>query len=97
MAYVLTNPPKCLMPTIGGFGPSIFTYQSTDAATVVDQSGYISNARDLGMKVGDVVFVTDTDASPIVMTTHIVTAINATTGAADLSDTGATVGSTNSD
>ena len=95
--YSTSAPPKCITPAVSGDGPSIWSYDSVDAASVVRVSGYITNAKKLGMKVGDIVYVTDTDASPRITTTHIVAAISATTGAADLSDTGATVGSTNSD
>lgn len=95
MAYATSNPPKLLLGAFAGVGPSVWSYSSTDAAGVVDGAGYITNATALGMKVGDIVFVTDTDASPIIVTTHVVTAI--TSGAANLSDTGATVGSTNTD
>lgn len=96
MAYSTSNPPKLLVASLADQNPSVWTYESTDAATVVDGDGYISNGDDLGLKVGDVVFVTDTDASPRIMTTHIVNSVTAG-GAADLSDTGATVGSTDTD
>lgn len=98
MAYSTSSPPACIVPAISGTGPSVWTYDSTDAASVVRVTGYITNAGALGMKVGDIVFVTDTDASPRITTTHIVASVSATwPGAADLSDTGATAGSTNSD
>ena len=96
MAYATTNPPALIMQ--GGVGnqhPATWSYESEDGAATVDAAGYITNATKLGMKVGDIVYVTDTNASPIIVTTHVVTAITA--GAADLSDTGATLGSTNSD
>ena len=80
---------------VGNQHPATWSYESEDASTVVDAAGYITNASKLGMKVGDIVYVTDTNASPIIVTTHVVTAITA--GAADLSDLGATLGSTNSD
>ena len=98
MTYATSNPPKLLIPTVGGAGPAIWTYDSTDISTAVDASGYITNAGQLGMKVGDIVIVTDTDASPVVTTSHRVVTVSATApGAADLSDLGATLGSTNSD
>lgn len=95
MTYATSNPPALMFAAFGGVGPSVWQYKSTDASTAVDAAGYIANAGSLGMKVGDLVFVTDSDASPIIVTTHVVTAI--TSGAADLSDLGATVGSTNTD
>jgi hypothetical protein len=97
MAYSTSNPPA-LSPSgpLTGAGRK-WIYKSTDAASVARVSGYFSNAKNLGMQVGDIVEVHDTDASPYIVTTHVVSAINATTGAADLSDVGATLGSTNTD
>jgi len=96
MAYDTATPPKLVMPAPMGQGPGIWSYDSTDAAATVDGAGYITNAKALGMKVGDVVLVTDTDASPRIITSHLVASVNATTGVGDLSD-GVTLGSTNSD
>ena len=97
MAYSTSSPPQLLIGAFtAGNHASIWTYESTDASTVVDGDGYITNADALGMKVGDIVFVSDTDASPLITTTHIVTSVTAG-GAGDLSDLGATVGSTDSD
>lgn len=58
MAYSATNPPiyLCGAPN----GPSIWVYFSADAEATVDDAGYIANATDLGMAVGDIVFVRDT-------------------------------------
>lgn len=87
MPYSTSNPPRLLVGgTTAGNGASIWTYTSVDAATVVRVAGYITNAKTLGIKVGDVVFATDTDASPPVTTLHSVITVNATTGVADLSD-----------
>jgi hypothetical protein len=97
MAYSTNTPPELISGApLTGSGKK-WIYKSTDAASVVRVSGYFSNARELGMQVGDNVEVHDTDASPYIVTTHVVSAINSTTGAADLSDIGATLGSTNSD
>ncbi len=97
MAYATSNPPSLVsVGPLTGSGKR-WVYKSTDAASVVRVAGYITNAKGLGMSVGDIVEVHDTDASPYIVTTHVVSAINATTGAADLSDTGSTLGSTNSD
>lgn len=96
--YVTSAPPKLLMGsfTNSTFSPAIWTYYSTDAASTVDASGYITNAKDLGMKVSDIVLVQDTDASPIIITTHRVVTIN-TDGSADLSNGDTLVTGTNSD
>lgn len=58
MAYSTDNPPSLLVSRTGG-GMAIWHYNSADASTVVDTANYISNADDLGMKVGDLVFQTD--------------------------------------
>lgn len=96
MPYSTSNPPVLLVGTMNNAGPKLWHYRSTDAATAVRVAGYITNGRDLGMSVGDIVFSLKTDASPLSCQIHIVTAINATTGAADLSD-GLAITATNSD
>lgn len=96
MSYSTSSPPILLVPSFNDQSPSIWTYASTDGATTVDAAGYITNGAALGMKAGDIVIVTDTDASPVVTTTHRVVSVTAG-GSADLSDLGATLGSTNSD
>lgn len=96
MAYSTSNPPKLLVPsfTDGTSFASLWTYASTDASTVVDGDGYISDGDALGMKVGDLVLVNDTDSN--LTTMHVVLSVTAG-GAADLGD-GTTVGdSTDSD
>ena len=94
MAYSVDNPPALITQNIGG-GHKLWSYKSTDAATAVRVDGYITNARDLGMSVGDLVMVVDTDASPIAMQMMLVTVINAN-GSGDLSD-GLAVTATNTD
>lgn len=96
MAYATSNPPNLILSGFNANSVSIWSYESTDAAGVVDNTGYITDADDLGLKVNDLVFVTDTDASPVVMTSHIVVSVTIG-GAANLSDLGATLGSTDSD
>jgi len=97
MPYSTSNPPKLVVPSFTNVSgeASIWTYASTDAPTSVDATGYITNAKELGMKAGDLVAVVDTDASPAQTTLHRVVAIN-TNGSADLSDFGASI-STNTD
>lgn len=92
--YSTSVPPKLLVPSFGGDGgPSIWTYESVDAATVVDGAGYFTNAKALGMRAGDIVLVTDTDASPPALTSHRVVTI-AANGSADLSEGVALSGAT---
>lgn len=76
--------------------PALWVMAGTDATTAVDAAGYITDAKDLGMQVGDLLLYVKTDASPITIQMMIVAAINATTGAADLSD-GTAITATNSD
>lgn len=80
MAYSTSNPPKLLVPQVGGEGPAIWVYQSADADSTVNGAGYISNAGDLGMQVGDFVLVYDT-GTPL-GSVHYVNAISS--GAATL-------------
>lgn len=84
MAYSTDNPPVILAQSVRG-EKKIWAYQSTDAATAVRVSGYITNGFDLGMRAGDTVFVTDTDASPIATQVMIVTSATRANGV-DLSD-----------
>jgi len=97
MAYSTSNPPYLMFAPFGHttLKPAIWGYSSTDAVTVVRVTGYISNAKDLGMHAGDVVLVIDNDASPVTGAWCWVSVINAD-GSADLSD-GVTVTGTNTD
>jgi len=82
MAYSTSNPPKCLVPGVGG-GPAIWVYQSTDVHTDVDAASYFTNGGKLGMKPGDIVFVQDTDTGTHNTTIHSVQSVTA--GAATIS------------
>lgn len=75
MAYATTNPPQCLVPRMGG-GKALWVYTHTDIHTDVDASDYFSNGSALGMKVGDVMFVSKSDAT-IGATVHYVTTVTA--------------------
>jgi lipid-binding SYLF domain-containing protein len=75
MAYAASNPPTLNSQRVGG-GGAIWTYLSTDVSTDVDAAGYFTNGDALGMKVGDVVLVIETDNSYL-QTTHSVTAVTA--------------------
>lgn len=70
--YSTSNPPKLLIPSFTNTTgqASIWIYQSVDNATTVDVPGYFTNAKDLGIKVGDYILVLDSDASPPLTTTH---------------------------
>ena len=58
MAYSTSNPPALIAQQVGGAG-RVWLYKHTDAETAFDDTDYITNARDLGMKTGDVVHVID--------------------------------------
>jgi hypothetical protein len=94
MAYSTSNPPALISQGIGGGARRIWVYASTDAATAVRVSNYISNGYKLGMRKGDLVIQTDTDASPISMQLMIVTECTSTV--CDLSD-GVAVTATDTD
>lgn len=93
MAYATSNPPALISAMQDS---RIWFYKSTDAATAVRVDGYVTNGQDLGMAVGDLVFVVDTDASPIAMQAMIVSAVSSANRSVDLSD-GTAVTGTNTD
>ena len=84
MAYDTANPPRLFASCIGGTGVQLWTYRSTDAAATVDAANYFTNGGSLGLRVGDLMFVTDTDASPVITTMHQVNATG--DGTTDLND-----------
>ncbi len=100
MPYSTSNPPRLISQSIGGGvgtatgGPNLWVLTGTDATSSVQLINYITNGLDLGMKKGDLVLYTKTDASPISMQMYIVSAV-ASTGA-DLSS-GTAITATNSD
>lgn len=59
MAYVTTNPPVCM---VNHPNNSIWHYSSTDNVATVTAADYFSNGDALGMKVGDLVIIYDSDA-----------------------------------
>lgn len=89
MAYADFAKPKLLVGSFSNAGLSVWTYESTYQASDLDAPYLISDAGDLGMKAGDVILATDTDASPPLVSSHRVVSItrNATYpyGAATLS------------
>lgn len=62
MAYSTATPPFKLADGVGGFG-AIWGYRSADPIATVRGATYITNAVDLGMKAGDIVFSAETDQS----------------------------------
>lgn len=94
MAYSTSNPPVLVRQGIGNQVPAKWVYSSTDASTVVDAAGYITDGDALGIKVNDIIEVTDSDTG--LMTTHIVNSVTAG-GACDLTDGTASTTVTDSD
>lgn len=74
MTYSTSNPPQLINQSIGGLPGKQWLYRSTDDAATVDGTNYITNGGTLGMAVGDLVYVFDTDASPVIVTLHQVSA-----------------------
>lgn len=74
MAYSTSNPPQLVVQSIGGLAGKQWLYRSTDAAADVDAANYITNGGTLGLAIGDLVWVIDTDASPPITTLHQVSA-----------------------
>lgn len=95
--YSTSNPPVLLVAPIAHGLPALWMYSSSDSNATVDTSGYITNGGDLGMKVGDLVFVRYT-TTPIVKMHYVISVSSTAPGAVDLSD-GTTVadGSSNTD
>ena len=89
MAYSTSNPPRLRNQDIASEYGKEWTYFTTDAITVVRVAGYITDAGDLGMKVGDLVYtfvVDDVDAPTSLTGASIMPVVSITSGAADLSD-----------
>ena len=59
MAYAATNPP--VLTSQGIAGPKVWIYSSTDDVSTVTGASYFTNGDDLGMSVGDAVWIYDTD------------------------------------
>ena len=80
MSYSTSAPPGIISyGGVGGGGsagrvPRIWGYMSADAAATVAGSDYFSDGDALGMKVGDIVMVIETDNSYL-LTIHSVTAV----------------------
>ena len=82
MAYATTNPPRLMVSAVGQ-GASWWSYDSTDAATVVRAINYINDALDLGMEVGDLIFQTDVSGATVA---HVYLVVAVASTGADLSD-----------
>jgi len=86
MAYStdVDKQPYLVSPASGGANTfNVWHYKSADTIATVHTDGYITNAKELGMKALDVVIVVDTTTPAASIMT--VAAINAN-GSADLTD-----------
>ena len=95
MTYTASTLSLCSMAPLTGARQS-WTHTSADATAAADASGFITDGGDRGMKVGDIVY--HTNSATGIVTTHAVITVSATApGAVDLSD-GTVIGSgTNTD
>lgn len=62
MSYSTSTPPALMVDRVGDTG-AIWWYRSADPIATVMGDNYFSNATDLGMVVGDIVFVVNTTSS----------------------------------
>lgn len=97
MSYSTSSPPRLMISgSLTQTAPNIWTYSSADAVATVRVSGYITNGGNLGMKVGDLVFVFVTGGTAAVSICIVMSVSSTAPGAVDLSD-GTTITATNSD
>lgn len=82
MAYETSNPPALIAQRVGADQGNLWMYVDGDDQGTVRASGYISNAQELGMKAGDIVWHIDTTNN----VTNVMTVADHTKGTA----TGAT-------
>lgn len=82
--------PELVLGTVGGTGVQLWSYRSEDDAATVNSAGYITDGGKRGMRVGDLVQVVDTNASPVNGILMVVNSVSTTyPGAVDLQDTSA--------
>lgn len=84
MAYSTSNPPILVSQAVGMAGGKMWLYDSADAATAVRVAGYITNADDLGISVGDIIDQIDSTGATVAHR-YVVNSVTAG-GAADLTD-----------
>lgn len=95
MAYSTSNPPSLLLSQAGGTFKQWF-YSSSDAASVVDASSYISDGQAHGMALGDQVIVREAVSTTRKLTSHVVVSLSTATDGVDLSN-GVSIGTSTSD
>lgn len=82
MTYVAKSP-FLTTQGIGNQSIAVWYHSSADAGAAVDTDGFVTDAVNLGMKVGDLFIHRDTDTD--IVTTHVVKSLGAAT--ANLTDT----------
>lgn len=75
MAYATSNPPKLLVPRLGGEGPALWVYYDGDDDATVNGADYFSDGDALGMKLGD--FLLHFDTATPKGSVHYVSAVTA--------------------
>ena len=75
MAYATSNPPVRVAGALAG--PSVWIYHDADIDADVDAADYFSNGNDLGMKIGDMLFHYEVNATPAKATFFFVSASTA--------------------
>lgn len=83
MTYSVDNPPALITQRVGSAGGALWTYDSADAATTVRAINYITDALDLGMKVGDTIIQHDSAGATVA---HMYPVLAVIAAGADLGD-----------
>ena len=94
MAYTTTNPPQ-----LAGWGPltsqstvigaRLWVYSSSDSAGTVTAANYFTNAGQLGLKIGDILFIYDSTNKQT--NTSLILTVGSTT---DTMSSGTVIGTT---
>lgn len=74
MTYAVTNQPSMIISRTGS-GPAVWIYSSADDDATVNGTDYFTDAKELGMRAGDLVYVWDTTTPKGSL--HYVSAIDA--------------------
>ena len=92
-----SNPPMRIAGAFGGTnqvstghggGRGVWLYNTTDGSSLMAASGYFSDAYELGMKAGDIVFGTIATGSTVQPFMGVVGTVSSATGAALASTSG---------
>lgn len=89
--YSTLVPPTLVTQNVGDTAPAIWTYASSDSYSTIAGVGYFTNGGQLGMKLGDLVFVFVIGGA--VSSGKVITVATTGTGAVTISSTGQSIGS----